>query len=67
MLLFHHEDQVGPFDLFGAQYAVRVRREAGGIRLDAGACEHALGGGARSLFLLQIKSTRRIGGVRMGW
>jgi hypothetical protein len=46
VLLLHHEDQLRPFKLFGTQLAVRVRREACGVGLDAGRSEHLLRRGA---------------------
>ena len=49
MLLFHHEDQIGPFNLLRTQDAIRIGRKAGGIRFDSGAGEQVLGGGTAEL------------------
>ena len=47
----HDEDQVGPFDQFGGALLLRIRGQAGGGGLDAGAGrEDALGrGGAEAV------------------
>jgi hypothetical protein len=66
VLLLHHENQVRPLNLFDAENAVCVGREASGVRLDAGPANTLSAVGLRSLFLLQTKSTRRIGGIRTG-
>ena len=49
MLLLHHENQIGPFDLLCTQHAVRIGRRAGGIRFDSRAGEQVLGGGTAEL------------------